>query len=128
MVTILPVLMNVVYLMVIILPARMNVVYPMGTILPVRIVPEFPTVMLTKIIAEPVIMTALTTVYKTVPEPGVVISQMTTVVSVAVIIHPVRIVPVFPMVMPMKITVEPVIMTAPMTVYRTVAELGVVTS
>ena len=52
-----------------------------------------------KITADPVIMTALMTVYRTVAELGVAALKMMNAVSVVVIIHPVRIVRELPMVM-----------------------------
>jgi len=53
----------------------MNAVYVVVIIHPVQTVLVFPMVMLTRIIAEPVIMTALMTVCRTVPESGVVMQR-----------------------------------------------------
>ena len=61
----------------------------------IRIVQEFVLVQLMKITVAVVMMTAPMTVYKTVPELGVENLLMTTVVSVAEIIHPVLTVPVY---------------------------------
>ena len=70
-------------------------------------------------------MTALMTVYKTVAEPGVVISPMTTAVSVMVIIPAVLIVPAYPMALQLKITVVFAIAIQEMIVSKIVKEPGV---
>ena len=67
------------------------------------------------------------TVFRTVPELGVVLQQKMNAEFVMVIILPVLTVLEFPMVQPQKIIAVYVTLTRTMTAYKTVPEPGVVT-